>query len=91
MNPKQTFQEWENSLLDLDEFLQAPCEIDEKLANYIGEVIAPAYLYKNLTQGGDAIRSDELGVLYYMTVSRNKETNKFYYLGVLPEFKQSNE
>ena len=82
---------WENSALDLDEYLNEPCEIDEALSNYIGECVSPKYIDEGLTQGGDPIKHDgnpENGDLigYYATTST--VNGKHFYLGVLPEFRQ---
>lgn len=84
----KTLAEWEASDLDLDLYLTEPCEIDEDLASYIGEVVAPVYVSPEFIQGGDPISeipgSD--GVLTYDTVSMIGD--RYFYLGQLPEFKQ---
>ncbi len=87
----KTLKKWEKSGLDLDIYLGEPCEIDEDIANYIGEVVAPNYLGHDLVQGGDAERSVESydsfkKIYFYMTTSY--VNGKYFYLGVLPEFKQ---
>lgn len=87
----KTLKKWEKSKLDLDDYLSEPCEIDEDLSNYIGEVIAPQYCGNGLTQGGDAIKSEESydnfkKIYFYMTTSYIN--GKHFYLGILPEFKQ---
>lgn len=85
----KTFKEWENSNLDMDVYLNEPCEIDEELYLDILECVPPYYLGDLAQQGGDAIDSFENDkgkkVLTYMTV--NSMNGKFFYLGILPEFK----
>lgn len=85
---KKTLKEWNKSNLDLAEYLgNTPCEIDQHLDYYIGECTAPKYLSYRFTQGGNAEdHESESDVGYYHTTSRFN--NKYYYLGVLPEFKQ---
>lgn len=70
----------------LTEFLPEPCEIDEELYLHITcGYVAPSYSDTNLNQAGEAERSKE-GIYHYMTVSH--VNGKYFYLGVLPEFKQ---
>lgn len=83
---KKTFKAWSMQDKDLDEFLSPGDYIDERLCNYIGEIIPPAYCSKDFIQGCDAIKSED-DVLFYMTVYRTND-NKYLYLGILPEFKQ---
>lgn len=83
---KKTFKAWSMQDKDLDEFLSPGDYIDERLCNYIGEIIPPAYCSKDFIQGCDAIKSED-GVLFYITVYRTND-NKYLYLGILPEFKQ---
>ena len=83
---KKTYKDWQKSELDLDKYLGiGPCEIDEKLSNYIGSCTAPKYCSQGLIQGGDAEKEED-GVLFYFTVSHVNDKN--YYLGILPEFQQ---
>lgn len=71
--------------LDLNEYLEEPCQIDEELHNYLGEVVSPQYCYDGLIQTGEASLSDEFGVSRYMTsIFINR---KYFYLGILPEFR----
>lgn len=81
----KTYKEWDLSELNLDKYLTEPCEIDEELELYIGEIVAPQYLGNGLTQMGEA-EKDEDGIPFYMTTSC--VNGKYFYLGVLPEFKQ---
>lgn len=90
---KKTLKEWEKSNLSLDKYLTEPCEIDEELSLYLGEITIPNYSGGNgLTQCGDAIKEevaaddDEDYVYYYMTTL--EVNNKCFYLGILPEFRQ---
>jgi hypothetical protein len=85
----KTFKKWEKSNLDMDKYLDTPCEIDEELYLDILEYVPPHYLGELAQQGGDAIDSfrNEKGkkVFTYMTV--NSINGKYFYLGILPEFK----
>lgn len=84
----KTFKGWQRSNLDLEDYLQEPCQIDEELHNYLGEIVAPQYCCDGLIQLGEAERSDNDGIMYYMTsIFMN---GKYFYLGILPEFKQEN-
>lgn len=83
---KKTFKAWSKQDKDLDEFLVPGDYLDERLCNYIGEIVPPAYCSKDFIQGCDPIKSED-GVLFYMTVHRIN-SNKYLYLGILPEFKQ---
>ena len=89
MGEIKTLKEWDEKDCSLDEYLPEPCEIDEDIANYIGECVAPNYINnfmnQGLCQGGDA-QDEEDGVFWYMTVLN--KNNKYFYLGVLPEFKE---
>lgn len=80
----KTHKEWEKSNKPLNEFLNHPCEIDEALYLHICEMVAPSYSYLQITQSGEATREID-NVIYYKTVYR--VNNKYYYLGILPEFK----
>ena len=83
---KKTFKQWAKQDKDLDDFLSPGDYIDERLYNYIGEIIPPAYYSRNFIQGCDAIKN-ECDVLFYITAHRTVD-NRYLYLGVLPEFKQ---
>ena len=82
---KKTFKSWEKSNINLDEFLTEPCEIDERLSNYLGECTCPKYCSPKFTQSGEPEYHDD-GISFHMTVSRIN--NKYFYLGILPEFKE---
>ena len=87
---KKTFKGWEKSNVDLDKYLTEPCEIDEELSLYIGECVPPIYLDRTLTQGGDPEKHEDSEdgepIGFYMTTS--VVNDKYFYLGILPEFKQ---
>lgn len=83
---KKTFKQWVKQDKDLDDFLSPGDYIDERLYNYIGEIIPPAYYSRDFIQGCDAIKN-EGDVLFYITAHRTVD-NRYLYLGVLPEFKQ---
>ena len=89
----KTLEAWEKSNLDLDDYLgNEPCEIDEVLFNYIAETVLPQFLYGGFVQGGECERSEFTNpfyleeIFFYMTTSSVNE--KYFYLGILPEFKQ---
>lgn len=87
----KTLKGWEKSNLDLDEYLgPGPCRINEELSSYIGECVPPKYTSEEFTQGGDPhdheTSEDGDFIGYYMTVKHVE--GKYFYLGVLPEFKQ---
>ena len=81
----KTKKAWEKSGLDLDKYLTEPCLIDEDLFLYLGEIVAPQYCGGGIVQLGEAERSED-GVQFYMSASHID--GKYYYLGILPEFKQ---
>lgn len=82
----KTLEQFESQELDLDQYLKPLDEIDEELYWHIACGYMPAkYQHGGLIQGGDA--DDKVGEVYsYATV--NEIEGKFYYLGILPEFKQ---
>lgn len=82
----KTRKGWNKSNLDLKNYLPEPCQIDESLHNYLGEIVAPQYCYDGLIQLGEAERSDDEGIMYYMTSVHIN--GKYFYLGILPEFRQ---
>ena len=80
--------------MDLDLFLIEPCEIDEELYSHIlCGYMAPVYERNHIGQGGDphsSVLGDNGEQIYtYSTVSRIGY--KFFFLGVLPEFKTDGE
>lgn len=80
----KTLKKWEKTDIDLGEYLGAPCEIDEGLFLYIAECVPAKYCDPKHMQGGDCEYIED-DIEYYMTCSIVGD--KFYYLGVLPEFK----
>jgi hypothetical protein len=83
----KTFEEWENTEINLDEYLNPLDEIDEGLALYFGEIVPPHYDDGNFTQVGEASFSDDFGTDFYGTVWHDRINKRYYYLGDLPEFK----
>ena len=61
--------------------------IDERLYNYIADIIPPAYCSRDLMQGCDAIKN-EGDVLYYITVYRTDDNQ--YYISVFYQNLNSN-
>jgi hypothetical protein len=88
---KKTYKGWEKSGIDLGEYLTEPCEINEELYLYIVECTHPEYSWDGLIQGGDpvdSIEGDDFDKIYtFMTVFTDR--GKYFYLGILPEFKQT--
>lgn len=82
----KTLKAWEKSNYRLDAYLgKIPCQIDEALALYIGECVAPQYCSPDFTQTGEP-DYEKYGVECYITTS--SVDGKYYFLGILPEFKQ---
>ena len=91
-NSIKTYQEWEKSNLNISDYLPFPCEIDEVLANHISESTFPHYNTGEFTQGLDPEfsrnsydDSPEKEVFFYTSFSQIN--GRFFYLGVLPEFR----
>lgn len=83
---KKTYKGWQKSNVDLGIYLgAAPCEIDEELYLYIAECVPAQYCDNRHMQGGDC-EFIEHDTEYYMTGAMVGEC--YYYLGILPEFKQ---
>lgn len=81
------FIDWEMDFSqELDQFLcKFPCEVDEEMYNYFMDIVQPRYLDAGILQCGES--SYEIsGTYYYITFV--EDDNKFWYLGILPEFKQ---
>lgn len=86
----KTYKQWQRSGLDLTEFLGPhPCRIDVRIYNYIREVVPPQYCSPKLVQCGEADDQDENHVYLYATCSRTD--NQYWWLGVLPEFRQGSD
>lgn len=81
----KTYKQWEESEKDFHDFIEPMDEIDEELYLYYGEVVAPKYCANGLIQCGEAWKRQR-HVYWYETF--NKVNDKYYYIGVLPEFKQ---
>lgn len=71
---------------DLTEFLENPCEIDKEMYYHIiCGYVSPSYSGNDgIAQAGEPEKNVD-GVYYFMTVSHIN--GKYWYLGVLPEFK----
>jgi hypothetical protein len=82
----KTYEDWESNGGGLSSFLQPCDEIDEHLYDYIGGVVSPQYCSRTLLQSGEAVR-EEKGVMFYMSFTA-REDGKYFYLGILPKFKQ---
>jgi len=87
----KTVAKFEKQGLELDKYLSPFDEIDEEMFLHIACAYVPCtYDIGGIVQGGDAC--DSIGeypqkkVYTYMTAQRIGY--KYYYLGVLPEFKQ---
>lgn len=88
----KTYKDWVKSQQDLKEFLGIePCEIDFKLYDDQLMCVPPEYYIGNtfevsmLLQVGE-VYTHQNGIPFYFTFKRT--ANKYYYLGILPEFKQ---
>lgn len=82
----KTLKKWEKSVLNLEDYMPIPCEIDEELYLYLGEIVAPQYCGCGFVQLGECEREDKFGTRYFMPASIVE--GKYYYIGILPEFKQ---
>ncbi len=86
----KTLSWWNDTDLEMDEYLNPLDEIDEELYWHIAcGWMASHYQHGGLIQGGDPIEkisTDSGGIYTYATV--NEIGGRFYYLGDLPEFKQ---
>lgn len=90
---KKTFNQWQKSGLNRNEFLQRGDEIDEEMYLDILECVSPEYSSKHFGQNGepeDTIRleiTDNKKVYLHETVFVSNNF-KYYYLGALPSFDQ---
>lgn len=90
-NPiKKTLKIWNILNIDLDYYLGLePVEIDEEMFLYLLEVVPVESSFEtrfgSLGQTGEA--NDKFdGIYFHSTV--NRVNGKYYYLGILPEFKK---
>lgn len=67
---KKTFKQWVKQDKDLDDFLSPGDYIDERLYNYIGEIIPPAYYSRDFIQGCDAIKNAECDGFLHQSISK---------------------
>jgi len=83
MKALKAFEDQE--VLELTQFMPEPCEIDEEMYYHILCGYVPSsYHFNSIGQAGEPERN-AADCYYYMTVSMVNK--KFFYLGILPEFK----
>lgn len=82
----KTYQQWQGSGIDLSKFLQPCDEVDEEIYEHQAGVVFPQYNSARLLQVGEAER-EERGVMHYASFMV-REDGRFFYLGILPKFKQ---
>lgn len=83
----KTKKGWDDSNLELGDYMPFPTMIDEELYLYLLEVVPPQYSTDAVGQCGEADSEDSNGVFTYSTVSTIR--GHHFYLGVLPELKES--
>lgn len=84
----KTYQAWEDApSTRFTEFVKPMDEVDEEMFMHFAEVVPTQYHVGNLMQSGEAVSKDR-GRYLYMTFAGYGEPTRYYYLGVLPPFKQ---
>lgn len=81
----KTNKQWEESGLDFHDFISPLDEIDLEIYIHFAEIVAPQYCNNGLLQCGEAWDEKD-GVYRFETFTTIGD--RFYYIGVLPEFKQ---
>jgi hypothetical protein len=81
----KTYKNWEESGIDFDKFIKPFDEVDGEMYDYFSGVVSPQYCTKDLLQIGEAWEEKD-GVFFYETFMHIN--NKYFYVGILPEFKQ---
>ena len=85
----KTLENWQESNKDFLDYINPMDEIDEDLYNHFLEITVPKYAkrYNNQDcyQIGEAFDEVDNVFLYETFTSLN---GKYFYLGILPEFKQ---
>lgn len=81
----KTKKGWDKANVDFDEYVKPLDEVDEALYLRMTEIVAPQYCTHEFAQIGEP-DFDKDGVYFYSTFSQIN--GRYYYLGVLPEFKQ---
>lgn len=81
----KTLKNWEKSDQTLDQYIKPLDQIDEELYLYLGEIVPPQYSSERFVQLGEA-EYELHDILHYMTAT--EINGQYFYLGVLPEFKQ---
>lgn len=84
----KTYKEWEASDLELNEYLAYPQEIDEELYMHMWEVVVPGWSSKKIYQNGEPVFEED-DILYYWTACEIGE--RYFFLGILPAFKHSDD
>lgn len=83
----KTYHDWEESGLDLTEFVQPGDEIDYEIYEHIGfALVGPIYNDGKILQCGECSFERD-GVDYYMTAK--EDNGKYFYLGELPDKNKS--
>jgi hypothetical protein len=81
----KTYSDWEESGIDFSKWIKPMDEIDEELYLHFGEIVSPQYCSYGFIQCGEAF--EKKGDTYlYETFYCND--NRYFYLGILPEFNQ---
>ncbi|MCC2547698.1 hypothetical protein LJY25_14680 [Hymenobacter sp. BT175] len=84
----KTYQAWEGGPeLSILDYLRPLDEVDEEMFNHFASVVPAQYQVGNLMQSGEAEYKDQ-GRYHYMTFAGYGEPTRYYYLGILPPFKQ---
>lgn len=81
-NKVKTYEDWEKSEVDLDEFLEPGDEIDEEIYGHIAYATCPPnYDDGKVLQNGEC-SFERGGIDFYMTAE--EKDGKYFYLGELP-------
>ena len=84
----KTYQKWADSPeMSITEYLKPMDEVDEEMFLHFAEVVPTQYHVGDLMQSGEASFEDR-GRLHYKTFAGYGEPTRYYYLGILPPFKQ---
>jgi hypothetical protein len=84
----KTYKKWEESGVELDEYLDAPCEIDEEIYLHLAECTTPSFDTGEFMQIGEANDKTPIGTFTFSTVWTTAD-GRYIYLGILPAFKGS--
>ncbi|MGI4862411.1 MAG: hypothetical protein ACRYFZ_00695 [Janthinobacterium lividum] len=87
-NSIKTYQGWEDGPeMPITEYLKPMDEVDEEMFMHFAEAVPAQYHVGNLMQSGEAEFKDR-GRYHYLTFAGYGEPERYYYLGILPPFKQ---